>query len=80
MKNEPSEQCSSQRNQAETKMVAGPAYSLCVPFYLFKKLVLQGMCAGIYGFACAVVIASNRWLKDVKMYEIHLAKDGRNEP
>lgn len=51
------------------------------PFYLFKKLFLQGMYrAGIYGFACAVVIASNRWLKDVKMYEIHLAKDGRNEP
>ncbi|MGC6456212.1 MAG: glycosyltransferase family 2 protein [Coraliomargaritaceae bacterium] len=50
------------------------------PFYLFKKLVLQRMYrAGIYGFACAVVIASNRWLKDVKMYEIHLAKNGRNK-
>jgi hypothetical protein len=34
---------------------------------------------GIYGFACAAVIAMSRWLKDVKMYEMHLAKNGRNE-
>lgn len=50
------------------------------PFYFFKKLVLHRMYrAGIYGFACAAVIASNRWLKDVKMYERHLAKNGRNK-
>ena len=34
---------------------------------------------GIYGFTMAAVIASNRWLKDVKMYEKHLANNGRNE-
>ncbi len=50
------------------------------PFYLFKKWILHKMYrAGVYGFACAAVIASNRWLKDVKMYERHLAKKGRNE-
>ncbi|MBN2162010.1 MAG: glycosyltransferase family 2 protein [Pontiellaceae bacterium] len=50
------------------------------PFYFFKKYIFQQMFReGIYGFACAVVIASNRWLKDVKMYEIHLGKNGRNE-
>lgn len=50
------------------------------PFYLFKKYFMHRMYrAGVYGFACAAVIASNRWLKDVKMYEIHLAKNGRNE-
>lgn len=49
------------------------------PVYFFKKLVLHRMYrAGIYGFACAAVIASNRWMKDVKMYERHLAKNGRN--
>ena len=50
------------------------------PFYFSKKYFKQGLWRqGIYGFACSAVIASNRWLKDVKMYEIHLAKKGRNE-
>ncbi|MCF7817355.1 MAG: glycosyltransferase family 2 protein [Kiritimatiellales bacterium] len=50
------------------------------PFYFSKKYIKQKMYrAGVYGFACAAVIASNRWLKDVKMYELHLAKKGRNE-
>ncbi len=50
------------------------------PFYFFKKYIKHGMFrAGIYGFACAAVIASNRWLKDVKMYERHLGRNGRNE-
>jgi hypothetical protein len=50
------------------------------PFYFFKKYISQQMFrAGIYGFACAAVIASNRWLKDVKMYKHHLAKKGRNK-
>ena len=26
---------------------------------------------GVYGFACAAVIAAQRWLTDVKMYEMH---------
>ncbi len=50
------------------------------PFYFHKKFVTHRMYrAGVYGFACAAVIASNRWLKDVKMYERHLGKNGRNE-
>tara|TARA_B110001469_G_scaffold108610_1_gene109331 strand:+ start:967 stop:1773 length:807 start_codon:yes stop_codon:yes gene_type:complete len=50
------------------------------PFYLGKKLFLSKMYkGGIYGFACAAIIASSRWLKDVKMYEMHLAKNGRNK-
>lgn len=40
------------------------------PFYFGKKYFRQSMYrTGIYGLACAVVMASNRWLKDVKMYE-----------
>ena len=50
------------------------------PFYFFKKYIKNGMYrAGIYGFTCAAIIASNRWLKDVKMYERHLGRNGRNE-
>ena len=50
------------------------------PFYFGKKYFKQRMFReGVYGFACAAVIASNRWLKDVKMYEKHLGKNGRNE-
>lgn len=50
------------------------------PFYLGKKLFHSKMYkGGIYGFSCAAIIASSRWLKDVKMYEMHLAKDGRNK-
>ncbi len=50
------------------------------PFYVFQRMVFDRMYkAGVYGFACAVVIASNRWLKDVKMYERHLFKNGKNE-
>lgn len=49
------------------------------PVYLFQRIVIYRMYqSGVYGFACAVVIASNRWLKDVKMYERHLQKDGEN--
>ena len=50
------------------------------PIYFSKKFFKQQMYrAGVYGFACAVVTAANRWLKDVKMYERHLLQNGRNE-
>jgi glycosyltransferase involved in cell wall biosynthesis len=49
------------------------------PFYVLDRLIAKRMYkAGVYGFACAVVIASNRWLKDVKMYEKHLQQKGMN--
>lgn len=49
------------------------------PLYVCDRLIAKRMYkAGVYGFACAVVIASNRWLKDVKMYERHLLKQGIN--
>lgn len=42
------------------------------PLYFCKKYLKQGMFKeGIYGFSSAVIMASQRWLCDVKMYEIH---------
>ena len=49
------------------------------PIYFSKKYLKQKMFTeGLYGFICASVIASNRWLKDVKMYEKYLEKKGIN--
>tara|TARA_X000000950_G_scaffold113779_1_gene143178 strand:- start:938 stop:1729 length:792 start_codon:yes stop_codon:yes gene_type:complete len=50
------------------------------PLYFSKKYIKNRLYReGVYGFACAAVIAANRWLKDVKMYELHLAKKGKNK-
>ena len=50
------------------------------PLYFFKKYIQHRYwTAGVYGFAVAAVIASNRWLRDVKMYEHMLDKDGKNQ-
>lgn len=49
-----------------------------LPFYLFKKLIFQKMIlAGTYGFACAMTVCLNRWLKDVKMYEHRMRDQGK---
>ncbi len=46
------------------------------PFYFMKKYLKQQMFReGVYGFACAVVLAGQRWLTDVKMYERHRMMD-----
>ena len=46
------------------------------PFYFFKKYLKQQMFReGVYGFACAVILAGQRWLTDVKMYERHRMED-----
>lgn len=68
----------------ETKLKAKGYLALRIlfgfPIYFSKGYFkLQMFRQGIYGFSCAVIVAANRWLKDVKMYELHLAKDGRNE-
>lgn len=43
------------------------------PVYFAKRYFLKGLVRkGVYGFAYAVVVASGRWLRDVKMYEIHM--------
>jgi glycosyltransferase involved in cell wall biosynthesis len=45
------------------------------PFYFFKSYFMRGFWrGGLYGFALASVLAHGRWLRDVKMLEIHLAR------
>ncbi|WMS42331.1 glycosyltransferase family 2 protein [Acuticoccus sp. MNP-M23] len=40
--------------------------------YVFKKLALRG----VYGFSYALTVAFGRWLRDVKMFEIHMRQRG----
>ncbi|MEM9081479.1 MAG: glycosyltransferase family 2 protein, partial [Verrucomicrobiota bacterium] len=50
------------------------------PGYFFKKYVKQQMFReGVYGFACAVVLAGQRWLTDVKMLERHMKEAGNEQ-
>lgn len=45
------------------------------PFYFFKRYILRGLITkGVYGFVFAVTVAIGRWLRDVKMFEIHMRK------
>jgi len=46
------------------------------PVYFLRNYIQRGMFrGGIYGFVVAAIAAQNRWLKDVKMYEIHRMQD-----
>ena len=46
------------------------------PVYFLRNYVQRGMFrGGVYGFVVAAIAAQNRWLKDVKMYEIHRMRD-----
>lgn len=43
------------------------------PFYFFKHYVTRGIWrAGVYGFIASAISGHGRWLRDIKMYEIHL--------
>jgi hypothetical protein len=49
-----------------------------VPVYFLKHYFQKGLWrAGIYGFSISMVAAFGRWLRDVKMLEVHLGKQGR---
>ena len=49
-----------------------------VPVYFLKHYFQKGLWrAGIYGFSISMVAAFGRWLRDVKMLEVHLGKKGR---
>ncbi|MCQ8183839.1 glycosyltransferase family 2 protein [Parvularcula maris] len=46
------------------------------PVYFLKRYLLKGLFRrGVYGFAFSMTIAYGRWLKDVKLYERHLAAE-----
>lgn len=45
------------------------------PFYVLKRYLLRGLILkGVYGFAFAITVATGRWLRDVKMFEIHMRR------
>jgi Glycosyltransferases involved in cell wall biogenesis len=72
----------SSRRVEGDKLKSRPSVMLRVvfagPFYFFKNYVLKGLWrAGLYGFAIAVVGAHGRWLRDVKMLERHMEKQGK---
>lgn len=47
-----------------------------MPFYFLKRYLGKALFTrGIYGFAFSWTIAYGRWLKDVKLYERHLAAE-----
>jgi glycosyltransferase involved in cell wall biosynthesis len=47
------------------------------PFYFLRRYLFEGLIfKGVYGFAFTFMTAYGRWLRDVKMYERHLHKDG----
>ncbi len=49
------------------------------PIYFLRNYVQRGMFrGGVYGFVVAAIAAQNRWLKDVKMYEIHRMGDNNS--
>lgn len=55
--------------------VVGLRVLFAQPFYFLKFFLGRGMWrAGFYGAALAGVAAEGRWLRDVKMLEIHLQK------
>ena len=50
------------------------------PVYFLRNYIQRGMFrGGVYGFVVASIAAQNRWLKDVKMYEIHRMKAEQSE-
>ena len=51
------------------------------PFYFLRHYLVRGHWkAGLYGYAIAVSAALGRWLRDVKMLEKHMTKEGKRRP
>lgn len=49
-----------------------------IPIYFLKHYLQKGLWrAGLYGFSISMVAAFGRWLRDVKMLEVHLEKQGK---
>ena len=50
------------------------------PFYFLRHYILRGFWrGGLYGFAVAGGVAFGRWMRDVKMYEIHRRQEEDKE-
>ncbi|MGD2133402.1 MAG: hypothetical protein PVI23_11455, partial [Maricaulaceae bacterium] len=47
-----------------------------LPFYFARRYLINGLILrGAYGFAFALAVSVGRWLRDVKMYEIHKKRE-----
>ena len=52
-----------------------------LPVYFLRHYFLRGLWrAGLYGYAISVSAAIGRWLRDVKMLEIHMKAEGKACP
>lgn len=49
------------------------------PFYWYKKFVYQKMfMTGMYGFISSILMAAQRWLTDIKMFENYASKNHKS--
>lgn len=55
--------------------------TLAIPVYFSKHFFIKGLWRqGIYGFVVSMITAFGRWMRDVKMLELHMRDKGmRNE-
>ena len=54
---------------------------IAMPFYFLRHYFLRGLWrAGLYGFSIAWAAAIGRWLRDVKMLEMHMKAEGKACP
>ena len=54
---------------------------LAIPVYFLKHYLRKGLWrAGLYGFSISMIAAFGRWMRDVKMLEIHMREQGRDNP
>lgn len=64
----------------KTRWVLALRVLFAFPIYFLKKFIKRQMWRqGIYGVIFSAVSASNRWMKDAKMYERILAESGKNK-
>ncbi|NEX91838.1 glycosyltransferase family 2 protein [Caulobacter sp. 17J65-9] len=51
-----------------------------LPFYFFKHFIMRGLWrGGTYGVVLSALAAHGRWLRDAKMYEIHLNREAETK-
>jgi len=66
-------------SKLKPKWVTVTRILFALPFYFLKHYAGRGLWrGGVYGFALSGISAYGRWLRDVKMYETHRAREQKN--